>query len=103
MAGRCRWQNIGRDDYEEPEPMSSEEAGRVSRLTVSLCPDRITVYDVLGLDGRRIGQVRTLCHGQYVRGRLGGGGRRAASDWDESDPPRGRALRALLDCLDDEE
>jgi hypothetical protein len=89
----------GRDDYNEPTPMTQEQRDKVAQVTIAKSPGFKTWHDV-SLNGKRIGRVSSRTYGQFFRPAdmpahwdhcL------AARNWNSADPPHGWAILRLIE------
>ena len=95
MGGRCRWQTIGRNDYQEPKAMSKEEISSISSLAITHVEGSHHLKDVLK-DGIFIGRVRHTVHGDQYKFPNDKSFIRTVGDFNQNDPEYGRALLALI-------
>lgn len=93
--GRCRWRQIGRNDYVEPNPISEPDRKVIANLTVVLAQGMKTIFDVFD-NGSFVGQVRTTFGGQFYRIRPKDEFVFVAFTWNSTDPHHGVALLELL-------
>ena len=86
----------GRNDYNEPAPMTREQQDKVASVTLTRTPNRRTWHDVF-LNGGFIGQVSMAAWGQFFKPPGAPEKTLAASNWNSADPPHGWAILRLIE------
>lgn len=92
---------IGRQDYTEPEPLSSEDLVRIAQCSVTpRYPDRTKPlhHHVVQLNGLLLGYVATRLGGQVFKTAEAEEWNHAASDWNQAEPPHAQAILRLLEA-----
>ncbi len=94
MGYRCRWRQIGRNDYVAPPGISDRQRQMIGELQLTLASNRKTIFDVYR-NGEFFGQVRTNFEGQFYRLSRNDEFILVCFKWNSNDPHHGRALLAL--------
>lgn len=98
MRGNHRY--IGRQDYTEPDPLSSDDLARIALCSVTPRHPGMTKplhHHVVLLDGVKLGYVATRLGGQVFKNAENEEWMYAASDWNQADPLHAKAILRLLE------
>lgn len=90
---------IGRNDYTPPPALTEAQCQWIASVEVEPTFGRKTWFTVTR-GGELLGYVTTRIYGQEFRTPDLEGWLFACSDWNQSDPPHGRAIIRLLDLID---
>jgi hypothetical protein len=89
----------GRNDYNEPAPMTQEQRDQAASVTVTRSPGFKTWHDVF-LNGKHLGRVSSRPWGQFFRAADMPGhwdNCLAVRKWNSADPPHGWSVLRLIE------